>query len=464
MSKSKKGKIVSLKPGQLSPEKYIKTQARSLPVYECLITADWEKAGICSIIVARVHKTGNITVGMYLIDMYCLGLKDTLYEFNIDEDDYEYMKDKQLDMVKCEYALAHNIIYGAIAFAEEYELKPHKDWSVTQFILEEDDDLVELIEIEFGVDGMPCFMPGPSDDEAKIKRITATLERTAGPGNFEVLDALDDDFDDDEFDEDDFDEDDLNFDEDDEFDEDEFVKEIAEAQIESNAEFVRILKKVNKVYDGLVRSPEAKEIIEKSSIGKAYRVTGGVVRNEYTKFDNSEQEEEYERLRDLVLDSDDDELTIKSVKGAIKKYPDKPAFYDLLIPVYHFGKQYDKKDKLVTDMYKRFPDILFPKIGYATLLTDKGKPGEALEIFNGQPDINYLFPDRKTFYITEAADYYACMCRAFIALGDIDSADLYMNAIFKKKLTDVPGDTLVNSAVMELCDAKMKRITEVSGA
>jgi hypothetical protein len=55
------------------------------------------------------------------------------------------------------------------------------------------------------------------------------------------------------------------------------------------------------------------------------------------------------------------------------------------------------------------------------------------------------------------------MCRAFIALRNIDSPDLYTNAIFKKKLTDIPGNTLVNAAVMELCEVKMKKIDEVSG-
>jgi hypothetical protein len=52
MSKNKKAKVVSLKPGQLSSEKYIKTQARSLPVFECLITEGWKNAGICNIVIA----------------------------------------------------------------------------------------------------------------------------------------------------------------------------------------------------------------------------------------------------------------------------------------------------------------------------------------------------------------------------------------------------------------------------
>jgi len=35
-----------------------------------------------------------------------------------------------------------------------------------------------------------------------------------------------------------------------------------------------------------------------------------------------------------------------------------------------------------------------------------------------------------------------------------------MNALFKKKLTEMPGKTFVNIAIMELINAKMKKITE----
>ncbi|MFI5140171.1 MAG: hypothetical protein ACHQIM_20285, partial [Sphingobacteriales bacterium] len=135
MSKNKKGKVIPIRPTQLSTEKYIKTQARSLPIAECWVSEDWQNTGICNIIVARRHKTGNFTLGIYLVDLYCLGLKDAHYEFNIDPDDYEYFKENCGDAEECEYALAHNIIYGAIEFADDLGFKPHKDFAVAQYIL-----------------------------------------------------------------------------------------------------------------------------------------------------------------------------------------------------------------------------------------------------------------------------------------------------------------------------------------
>jgi len=181
MPKNKKGKVIGLKPRpQLSPEGYLKTQARSLPIFECLISEDWQDRGICNIIVARRHKTGNITVGLYLVDLYCLGVKDAHYQFNVDPDDYGYIKENYDKAEECEYVLVHNIIYGAIAFAEDYGFKPHKDFAVARFILEEDDENVELIELDFGFEGRPLYMRGPNDANAKVNYVKNTLARTAG--------------------------------------------------------------------------------------------------------------------------------------------------------------------------------------------------------------------------------------------------------------------------------------------
>jgi hypothetical protein len=100
------------------------------------------------------------------------------------------------------YILAHNIVYAGLEFAEEYGFKPHKDFtSITRFMLEEDTEDVELIDIECGKDGKPFYVSGPYDDDLKIRKIIAQLEKTAGAGNYDyILPGSDDEFD--EFDDD----------------------------------------------------------------------------------------------------------------------------------------------------------------------------------------------------------------------------------------------------------------------
>lgn len=188
MSKKKSAKIIQLPQ---SPEKYFTSgKARKLPIYECLISESWEDTGMTPIIVARKHVNGNLSWGGYLVDTFCLGIKNTLYMFNESEEVYESFKEafsEDFDMEACDYVLVHNVIYGAIEYAEDYGFKPHKEFDISKYALEEDDERVELMELEFGFDGKPCYFSGPDEDQAEIERIIATLERTAGEGNYTIF-------------------------------------------------------------------------------------------------------------------------------------------------------------------------------------------------------------------------------------------------------------------------------------
>lgn len=182
----------------LSPENYIRKKVRSLPVYECWINADWEDSGMSNIIIARRHTNGNITFCIYLVDLLCLGVKDTHYKFNVTETEYQDFLEKlgeRMELEIADYVLVHNIILSGIEFAEEYGFKPHKDFtSVTEFMLEEDTDDIELMEIECGKNGKPLYVQGPYDSAAKANKIMKQLESTAGSGNFDYLMEIDEDF------------------------------------------------------------------------------------------------------------------------------------------------------------------------------------------------------------------------------------------------------------------------------
>jgi hypothetical protein len=213
---NKKKKKPSKPQPQMSPVNYIKSgRARLLPIEGCWINPNWKETGVCTILVQRRHTTGNFTFGTYLVDIYCLGLKNTMASFSKPQ----YEINGQLDQIfqahggkiAADYVLVHNIIYGAIAYAEDLGFKPEKDWALSQFILEEDTEDIELMDIEFGKNGRPCFVNGPYDNVAKI---SAQLEKSVGKGNFDVMmqiggggfsNFFDEDFDDDD---DDFDDDD----------------------------------------------------------------------------------------------------------------------------------------------------------------------------------------------------------------------------------------------------------------
>ena len=173
----------------LSHENYIRQKSRNLPVGDCFINPDWEKCRMCQVLITRKHVTGCVTACMYLVDLSCLGVKDTMFKFNAPyEEVIEMFNRRDKRLINISYELAHNIIFAALEFAEEYGFKPHKDFtSTTRYFLEEDNDDIPLIEIECGMYGKPCYTNTGFDSPAREREILAQLERTAGEGNYNFM-------------------------------------------------------------------------------------------------------------------------------------------------------------------------------------------------------------------------------------------------------------------------------------
>lgn len=187
MSKKKKS---SLQIQPISFSNYILKNARKLDLFKC-----WKSdtsAGMGHFVVARKRKNGTLVVGVYLIDLYCLGLKDTFYsEFEDLEDLKEKLLEAEPDILNFEEidsSLCFNYIYGAIEYAEDLGFQPHKDFKTTEYILDDVED-IDFVDIEFGYNGKPMFVAGPSDN---VNRILSVLDKNVGEGNYKCIIGHDD--------------------------------------------------------------------------------------------------------------------------------------------------------------------------------------------------------------------------------------------------------------------------------
>ena len=191
----------------LSPETYIRQRSRNLPIKNCWVNANWQESGLANLILAREHSNGNITSCLYLVDLKCLGVKDTMFRHNIsllEFDSFFEKMDENLNLEEISYLLAHNIIYAGLAFAEDYGLQPHKDFSsTTKYFLEEDTDDIPLIKIPCGgEDGKPLYIGSEFESVMRRNQVLSQLEKTAGKGNYHYILPVGE-FDDNSFDEDD---------------------------------------------------------------------------------------------------------------------------------------------------------------------------------------------------------------------------------------------------------------------
>jgi hypothetical protein len=177
-------------------------------IVRCATNEIMEEEGITNLYVCREFPNGLNLVAIFLVDLKCLGIKDTTFDVTTRpgaEDIYDqvYSESPGEPMPPEE---AKKLCREAAAFAARYGLAPHEDYAkLSKVFADVDDSRCDRV-FEFGRDGKPFYISGPNDSLARQRQIVNTLERTAGPGNYEFVlvgghgpmdDDDDDDFDDD---------------------------------------------------------------------------------------------------------------------------------------------------------------------------------------------------------------------------------------------------------------------------
>ena len=201
--KSKNNSKGQKKPA-LSPYRFMREKARTLPVGKCYIAPpDWQESGMAHVIVTRVRPSGNLVMTSFLVDTFCLGVKDAGYHENMTPSDFEeYLNNyrKGMGLEEISYNEAHNIIYGAIAFAEDGGIKPNKEFDPAGYILEEDTEDIPLIEYDFGKNGKHFLVVNPDRKEMPYYH---TLKKNLGD-DFEYVMPFGEEYEDDSDDDDEY--------------------------------------------------------------------------------------------------------------------------------------------------------------------------------------------------------------------------------------------------------------------
>ncbi len=381
-----------------SPVRYIKTKCRELPIKECLINTDWQEGDMANIVVAREQPSGKLIVGMYLVDLLCLGVKNTFYYYSMDTFEYDNLvRDikMNLDTEPCDYVLAHNIIYGALEFAEELGIKPHKDFGVTRYILAEDDESVAYMDLEFGQDGKPMLIVREGMNAAPY---IASLRKSVGEGNYEVM------FDDEILDMDE------DFDADDDFGEDRPFRALI-------ADYAEKLQEEN------LNQPHGEP---RHLQMHQYQITFDVVPSQYDQYYQDRLDEVKEAAKEAYT------MTIEKPKEAIAlnkkyidKYPQFPPFYSHLANSYRLSGDLESSDKISKEMREKFPDYLFGRIAYAHVLLDEARYDEAIKVFDNNYSLDHIYPERQVFHFSEVLSFNLFLCRYFLETDRLDAAISY---------------------------------------
>jgi len=152
--------------------------------------AEASDSGVALVLVAAPDGHNRLSVCAYLIDTWCLGVKNALGPKRMARRDFDALKRAYFAQwgspgIPIPVELAQHLVFGAVEYARRLGFEPHRDfrracrplgaWSGPRAIT-------------FGRAGKPYYVNGPYDDP---ERVLARLEHTVGRGGFHYTVSLD---------------------------------------------------------------------------------------------------------------------------------------------------------------------------------------------------------------------------------------------------------------------------------
>ncbi len=167
------------------------------PVHECLVPERLFETGIGTVIWARRTPRGAIATSAFVVDVFCLGVKNAFFHIST-EQLYENTVKLRLKKAHEDQAFqrmhptcARKLIEGAISYAGELGFSPHRDYQNAKGIFGDVDGHACPTTFTYGLEGKPFYTRGPNESTLQAKRIVEQLDRKCGQGNFDYLVTLD---------------------------------------------------------------------------------------------------------------------------------------------------------------------------------------------------------------------------------------------------------------------------------
>jgi hypothetical protein len=167
--------------------------ADDYPIEACYLNANWKDQGLARIVVTRSQENGKIMVGAFLVDTFCLGVKNAFCNEGLGRGRIEdqllpgYYQNGEPTRVGINYI--KEIIYGAVEYARSLGFDPHPDFELSRHVLGSE-EFSRTRNLTFGgPEGKPLYVAGPDDDAAAILR---KLRQSLGKDGFHFITPEDD--------------------------------------------------------------------------------------------------------------------------------------------------------------------------------------------------------------------------------------------------------------------------------
>jgi hypothetical protein len=156
--------------------------AEKWPVVQTLVASDLWKEGIGYVVIARQEGEGRLVFGVFLVDAYCLGVKNAFWDAGSMGDFKELIRkmEQTRSMVPISPNCLVKIIEGAVAYAGAMGFPPHPDHHHASRLFAGIDPASCDQEFSFGRDGKPFYIQGPYETPAEANAIRQRVQEAGG--------------------------------------------------------------------------------------------------------------------------------------------------------------------------------------------------------------------------------------------------------------------------------------------
>jgi len=185
-------------------------RAERWPVVQVLVGAKLWDDGIGYLTIARQESEGRLIFAVFLVDVYCLGVKNAFWRAGTHQDlkDLIRQMEEGQKMRAITPACLAKIVKGAVEYAQSFGFPPHPDYRHASILLDGIDPSTCPNQFTFGRDGRPFYIQGPNESLAEATAISQRIQDAGGhylmaipgagvgelpAGTFDQFDALDED-------------------------------------------------------------------------------------------------------------------------------------------------------------------------------------------------------------------------------------------------------------------------------
>jgi hypothetical protein len=163
-------------------------RAAHAPIQHCFLTESVFEIGMGTLVLARGATHHHLAFSSFLIDVFCLGIKDVMFE-SVESEMFEmYMDatDAGSPMVPVDPSYARKLLRDLAAWSQSIGFEPHRDFAAVEPLFGDVSADASDAMFRFGRDGKPVYIPGPTDTARLIQRRIGQLQKYLGDDGFET--------------------------------------------------------------------------------------------------------------------------------------------------------------------------------------------------------------------------------------------------------------------------------------